>query len=343
MKGTVIVTGANSQLAQCIKAILTTRGMSFLFEYKYIFATHAELDITKPKSIEEFVSKYDNIKYIVNCAAYTNVEKSNEEYNTAVAVNQQGVENLGVYCKEHDIFLITFGTDFMYNPIHIRPIKEDDERDPLNGYGRSKLWGYYALDQLYPANDLGIEYEKHFLFINTSWLYSEFGDNFVKKIYNAVKNGEQRKVVIDQVGTPTYAPNLARFVIDYIERDEKPRLKTYGLINVAGKGVASWYDLAKTVEDFVKRNNALDSLIQPCLSSDFKTKVTRPEYSALSTKLLEDKFGVDAYTAYWREDVERCISNLMLLDSMEKAANQTNKSTSVELRWTPIERDIDEQ
>ena len=337
MKGTVIITGANSQLAQCINSILTARGMSFLFEYKYIFATHAELDITKPKSIEEYVSKYDNVKYIVNCAAYTNVEKSNEEYNTAVAVNQQGVENLGAYCKEHDIFLITFGTDFMYNPIHIRPIKEDDDRDPLNGYGKSKLWGYYALSQLYPANDL----EKHFLFINTSWLYSEFGNNFVKKIYNAVKNGEQRKVVIDQVGTPTYAPNLARFVIDYIERDEKPRLKTYGLINVAGKGVASWYDLAKTVEDIVKQNNALDSLIQPCLSSDFKSKVKRPEYSALSTKLLEDNFGVDAYTRYWREDVEMCVKNLILLDSIDKVAKQINQSVSG--KWSPIPRDIDEQ
>ena len=314
MKGKVIITGGNSQLAQCMKSVLSTREMSFLFDYNYIFATREELDITEEESIEKFISKYDDVKYIVNCAAYTKVDQAQLEYEICKKINSDGVKNLGKYCKEHNIFLITFGTDFMYNPIHIRPIDETYDRDPLNGYGKSKLWGYYALSQLYPANDLGIEYEKHFLFINTSWLYSEFGNNFVKKIYNAVKNGEQRKVVIDQVGTPTYAPNLARFVIDYIERDEKPRLKTYGLINVAGKGVASWYDLAKTVEDIVKQNNALDSLIQPCLSSDFKSKVKRPEYSALSTKLLEDKFGVDAYTRYWREDVEMCVRNLKLIE-----------------------------
>ena len=316
-KGTVIVTGGNSQLAQCINGVLSLGGLAHLFNYKYVFATHDELDITKEESISAFVSKYEDTKYIINCAAYTNVEASDEEYSKAIAINQLGVEKLGTYCKEHGIFLITFGTDFMYNPIHIRPIKEDDERDPLNGYGKSKLWGYYTLCELYPAIDNGIEFEKHFLFINTSWLYSEYGNNFVKKMYEAIKRGEERKVVIDQVGTPTYAPNLARFIIDYIEDDDKPRLNTYGILNFAGKGIASWYDLAKTVEDLMKPNYALQSLIQPCLSSEFKSKVKRPEYSALSTKLLEEKFGVDDYTRYWRKDVEICVRNLKTLDMIE--------------------------
>ena len=324
MKGKVIITGGNSQLAQCIKSVLSTREMSFLFDYNYIFATREELDITEEESIEKFISKYDDVKYIVNCAAYTKVDQAQLEYEICKKINSDGVKNLGKYCKEHNIFLITFGTDYMYGsqralvPITEGITEDDDEyclRDfvgPENVYGMTKKEGYFNLCELWPAN----EYEKHFLFINTSWLYSEFGNNFVKKIYNAIKNGEHRKVVIDQIGTPTYAQNLARFIIDYIELDEKPLLGGgyKPMLNFAGKGIASWYDLAKTVEDIIKENSATESLIQPCLSSEFYTKAYRQHYSPLSTKLLEDKFGVDAYTRYWREDVEMCVRNLKLIE-----------------------------
>lgn len=324
MKGTVIITGGNSQLAQCMKYILSLRGVSFLVDYNYIFATREELDITDEDSIANFISKYDNVKYIVNCAAYTNVDQAQLEYEACYEINANGVKNLGKYCKEHDIFLITFGTDYMYGmQFSLKPITEgltddDDEyclksfAGPENVYGMTKKDGYLNLCDLWPAN----EYEKHFLFINTSWLYSEFGNNFVKKIYNAVKNGEQRKVVIDQIGTQTYAQNLARFIIDYIELEEKPLLGDgyQPMLNFAGKGLASWYDLAKTVEDFVKENNATESLIQPCLSSEFKTMAHRQQYSPLSTVLLEKTFGVDAYTRYWRQDVEMCVKNLKLME-----------------------------
>lgn len=328
MKGNVIITGGNSQLAQCMKSVLSTRGMSFLFDYNYVFTTHEELDITEEESIEKFISKYDDAKYIVNCAAYTKVDQAQLEYETCKKINSDGVKNLGKYCKEHDIFLITFGTDYMYGsqrelvPITEGITEDDDEyclRDfvgPENVYGMTKKDGYFNLCELWPSN----EHEKHFLFINTSWLYSEFGDNFVKKIYNAIKNGELRKVVIDQIGTPTYAQNLARFIIDYIELDEKPLLGDgyKPMLNFAGKGIASWYDLAKTVEDVIKENSATESLIQPCLSSELCTKAYRQHYLPLSTKLLEDKFGVDAYTRYWREDVEMCVKNLKIIDKIDE-------------------------
>lgn len=308
MKGNVIITGGNSQLAQCMKSVLSTREMSFLFDYNYIFATREELDITEDESIKNFISQYDDVKYIVNCAAYTKVDQAQLEYEICKKINADGVKNLGKYCKEHDIFLITFGTDYMYGSQYFLK----NFAGPENVYGMTKKDGYLNLCELWPAN----EYEKHFLFINTSWLYSEFGNNFVKKIYNAVKNGEHRKVVIDQIGTPTYAQNLARFIIDYIELDEKPLLGDgyKPMLNFAGKGIASWYDLAKTVEDIIKENSATESLIQPCLSSEFCTKAYRRHYTPLSTKLLEDKFGVDSYTRYWREDVEMCVKNLKLIE-----------------------------
>ena len=319
MKGNVIITGGNSQLAQCMKSVLSTRGMSFLFDYNYVFTTREELDITEEESIEKFTSKYDDVKYIVNCAAYTKVDQAQLESETCKKINTDGVKNLGMYCKEHDIFLITFGTDYMYGSQRaLVPITEEitDFVDIENIYGMTKKDGYFNLCELWPSN----EYEKHFLFINTSWLYSEFGDNFVKKIYNAIKNGEFRKVVIDQIGTPTYAQNLARFIIDYIELDKKPLLgEGYKpMLNFAGKGIASWYDLAKTVEDVVKENSAIESLIQPRLSLEVYTKACRQHYSPLSTKLLEDKFGVDAYTRYWREDVEMCVKNLKLIDEIDE-------------------------
>ena len=315
MKGNVIITGGNSQLAQCMKSVLSTRGMSFLFDYNYVFTTREELDITEEESIEKFISKYDDVKYIVNCAAYTKVDQAQLESEACKKINTDGVKNLGMYCKEHDIFLITFGTDYMYGSQRASvPITEGitDFVGPENVYGMTKKDGYFNLCELWPSN----EYEKHFLFINTSWLYSEFGDNFIKKIYNAIKNGELRKVVIDQIGTPTYAQNLSRFIIDYIELDKKPLLgdKHKSMLNFAGKGIASWYDLAKTVEDVVKENSTTESLIQPCLSSEFCTKAYRQHYSPLSTKLLEDKFGVDVYTRHWREDVKMCVKNLKLIE-----------------------------
>ena len=319
MKGNVIITGGNSQLAQCMKSVLSTREMSFLFDYNYIFATREELDITEEESIEKFISKYDDVKYIVNCAAYTKVDQAQLETEACKKINTDGVKNLGMYCKEHDIFLITFGTDYMYGSQRaLVPITEGitDFVGPENIYGMTKKDGYFNLCELWPSN----EYEKHFLFINTSWLYSEFGDNFVKKIYNAIKNGELRKVVIDQIGTPTYAQNLARFIIDYIELDKKPLLgdEHKPMLNFAGKGITSWYDLAKTVEDVVKENSATESLIQPCLSLEFYTKACRQHYSPLSTKLLEDKFGVDSYTRHWRDDVEMCVKNLKLIDEIDE-------------------------
>ena len=276
MKGNVIITGGNSQLAQCMKSVLSTRGMSFLFDYNYVFTTREELDITEEESIEKFISKYDDVKYIVNCAAYTKVDQAQLESEACKKINTDGVKNLGMYCKEHDIFLITFGTDYMYGSQRASvPITEGitDFVGPENVYGMTKKDGYFNLCELWPSN----EYEKHFLFINTSWLYSEFGDNFIKKIYNAIKNGELRKVVIDQIGTPTYAQNLSRFIIDYIELDKKPLLgdKHKSMLNFAGKGIASWYDLAKTVEDVVKENSTTESLIQPCLSSEFCTTAYR--------------------------------------------------------------------
>ena len=320
MKGNVIITGGNSQLAQCIKSVLSTREMSFLFDYNYIFATCEELDITEEENLEKFISKYDDVKYIVNCAAYTKVSQAQLEHEICQKINSDGVKNLGKYCKEHDVFLITFGTDCMYGNqkalVSITEgITEDDDEYCLRDFvGTENVYGnsYFNLCELWPAN----EYEKHFLFINTSWLYSEFGNNFVKKIYDAVKNGERKKVVMNQIGTPTYAQNLARFIIDYIEVDEKPLLGDgyKPMLNFAGKGVASWYDLAKTVEDIIKENSATESLIQPCLSSEFCTKAYRQHYTPLSTKLLEDKFGVDDYTRYWREDVEMCVKNLKLIE-----------------------------
>ena len=306
-KETVLILGANGQLGQCFQEVICQKKAKEIMcnkneKYQYIFLTHKDVDITNIDEIRNTINKYNNTKYIINCAAYTNVEKANVDREKALSINTNGVLNIGKICKENNIFLITFGTDYLYNTKDNTPIKENHKMEPINTYAVTKFCAYHSLCGLF----LNEKYNEHFLFVNTSWLYSEFGNNFVKKIYFALKNNEKRKVVIDQIGSPTYGISLANFIVYLIENNQPPFASEEGILNVCGKGTASWYDLAKEIEIITNKNS---SLIEPCLTSDFSSKVERPKYSVLSTNLLDKTYG-DDYINHWRIDLKKCIDKL---------------------------------
>lgn len=305
MKGTVAIIGSDGQLGQSIKYILGLREMDFLFEYNYVFLSHNDIDVTKEGSIKDTLSKIEDLKFVVNCAAYTNVEKAEEEETKCHNVNANGVYFLGKYCKEHDVYLITIGTDYMYNPLFAIPVRETTVPSPLNRYGNSKYEGITLLNEMWRNNQ-----NPQYLVINTSWLYSEFGNNFVKKIVEKLINKEDCRVVIDQVGSPTYAPNLAHFIIDLVEGGiEKFNNENCRIINCCGDGIASWYDIAKFIE-YTIYDGLFNELVTPIFTLHIYQKARRPNYSALSIMEINKKFG-NTYTPYWMEDVRKCVKNIM--------------------------------
>ena len=308
-KGAVIITGGDGQLAQSMKFILNLRHMDFLFDYTYIFATREDLDITCKSSIKNYLSLFNDVKYVVNCAAYTNVnlcEKQAQYRKEAERVNAEGVKNLAEICKERDIFLITIGTDYLYDGTNI-PIKETDDFCPKTVYGKTKAVGIHSLENLWC--DESYENQKY-LIINTSWLYSEYGNNFVKTIYNKLKDGQTPLVVINQIGCPTYAPNLAHFIIDFIENNYNERLN-YSLIkegnsrriNFSGMGTATWYDIAIEIGESM----GLSDKISP----DYRAHndVIRPNYSIFDLTKATRLAG-DFYFPHWRKDLKKCVKNL---------------------------------
>lgn len=272
----VLVTGGDGQLGQCIRSVDSQKVCDengYNESPKYFFANRQDVDITDIDSIENFVKEH-NIDVIVNCAAYTNVEKTEEDYDTALEVNYGGVCKLVSVCKKYDIYLIHISTDYVFNGRRHIPYKESAECDPVNKYGTTKWLGECE----------ALEYDKSIV-IRTSWLYSEYGKNFYRTMLDRIKNKQETSVVCDQVGTPTYARDLAEFLCMIIEENE---LEDHtGLFHFSNYGCCSWYDFAATIEtlwDSKERNQ----YILPCSSNEYRCKAERPFYTVLNKEgLLE--------------------------------------------------------
>ena len=274
----VLVTGGNGQLGQCIKSVDSQKlcdENDYNKSPKYFFTNRQEVDITNQDSIETFVKEH-NIDVIVNCAAYTNVEKAEDDYDTALSINYDGVHNLVNVCRKYNIYLIHISTDYVFDGKQNRPYREytSAECNPLNNYGKTKLLG----------ENVALEYEKSMV-IRTSWLYSEYGKNFYRTMLNRVKNKQETRVVCDQVGTPTYARDLAEFLCMIIEENE---LEDHnGLFHFSNYGCCSWYDFAATIETLFNSNEE-NEYIFPCSSNEYKCKAERPLYTVLNKEgLLE--------------------------------------------------------
>ena len=272
----VLVTGANGQLGSEIQN--NTHRIS-----NYYFSDADSLDITDARAIRAFVQQHA-INLIVNCAAYTNVDKAEDDCATAQAINHTAVAHLASVCKEFQLPLIHISTDYVFGGTKNTPYSETDATQPLGVYGRTKLAGEQAIQ------NSGIEH----LIIRTSWLYSlRFGNNFVKTIQRLSGERPQLKVVADQVGTPTNAADLADFIVQAIENAwYRGKREVYHFSN---EGVCSWYDFAVAI--VAASGNVCEVL--PCTSAEFPSKVTRPSYSVLDKTKLKTDFGYRI--PYWRD------------------------------------------
>ena len=283
----ILVTGANGQLGNEMR-IITAESKD-----NYIFTDVDELDITNLDAIRTMVADND-IKVIVNCAAYTNVDKAEDDVEMCELLNATAVENLAIAMKEADGLLIHVSTDYVFggDPYNT-PCTEDKKGTPTGVYGSSKLHGEQNIIRT------GC---KHII-IRTAWLYSEFGKNFVKTMLALTADKPQLKVVFDQVGTPTYALDLARAISDIIE--ERKYEGNDGIYHYSNEGVCSWYDFTKMIAEYAG-HTACD--IHPCHSNEFPSKVVRPAYSVLDKTKIKTTFGVKV--PYWTDSLKTCIKNL---------------------------------
>ena len=287
----ILVTGANGQLGNEMRVV--SKGSSD----RYIFTDVEELDITNRDAVANFVKEND-IKVIVNCAGYTNVEKAEDEEKLAEIINAQAVEYLAKACKENDATLIHISTDYVFGGNEGNtPRKENEPVNPTGAYGRTKLHGEQAIEKV------GC---KHII-IRTAWLYSEFGNNFVKTMRKLTAERDNLKVVFDQVGTPTYALDLAEIIKRFIEEIKTPNSSLFTsncIYNYSNEGVISWYDFAKEICEL--SGNKCD--IQPCHSDEFPSKVKRPSYSVLDKTKIKNSLNITI--PHWKESLKKCISKL---------------------------------
>ncbi len=294
----ILITGANGQLGNEMRIV--AKGS----KDKYIFTDVVEvegqettiLDITNIDSIRKMVSDND-VKVIVNCAAWTNVDGAEdpEKYDLVEKLNATAPENLAIAMKEVGGLLVHISTDYVFggDPYNT-PCKEDQKGTPTGVYGMTKLHGEQAIQKT------GVDY----LIFRTAWLYSEFGKNFVKTMLNLTATKLQLKVVFDQVGTPTYAYDLAKAIYDIIE-NRKFEGNT-GIYHYSNEGVTSWYDFTKLIAE-IAGNKECD--IQPCHSDEFPSPVKRPAFSVLDKTKVKETFGIKV--PYWTDSLKICMKNLM--------------------------------
>ncbi len=291
----ILVTGANGQLGNEMRIV--TKGS----KDKYIFTDVIEvegretviLDITNLDNVKSIVKK-NNVQIIVNCAAYTNVDKAETDQEFCEILNAKAPENLAIAMKEVGGLLVHVSTDYVFggDPYNT-PCKEDQKGTPTGVYGLTKLHGEQNIQIS------GVDY----LIFRTAWLYSEFGKNFVKTMLNLTSTKPQLKVVFDQTGTPTYAYDLANTIFDIIE-NRKYEGNT-GIYHYSNEGVCSWYDFTKMIAEMAGNK---DCDIQPCHSDEFPSPVKRPAYSVLDKTKVKEIFGIKV--PYWTDSLRICINNL---------------------------------
>lgn len=282
----ILITGANGQLGN------EMRRLGEVSPNTYIYTDVAELDITNAAAVAAFV-KENAVDIIVNCAAYTNVDKAESDEATAELINATAVENLAKAMKEVNGTLFHVSTDYVFGNEGNTPRTEDMPLSPLGVYGRTKLHGEQAIAAV------GCKA----IIIRTAWLYSEFGNNFLKTMLRLTAEREQLNVVFDQVGTPTYAGDLALAIFSIIEGGVYEGNE--GVYHFSNEGVCSWYDFATEIA-IAAGNTACKVL--PCHSSEFPSPVTRPAFSVLDKSKIKDTFGIEI--PHWRDSMLYCIKRL---------------------------------
>jgi len=280
----VIVFGASGQLGQCLKFVCEERGMTSIY-----FPGEQEANILDIAALKVAFQQHKP-QYIINCAAYTAVDKAEDEQELAEKVNKTGVENLNMLCKEYGTTFVHISTDFVFRGDAATPRIETDATNPISVYGQTKLDGEKAIERAL---------SKYFI-VRTGWLYSEYANNFVKTMLKYGAERDEMRVIADQVGTPTYAIDLAGVLIDIIESGSE----AYGVYHYSNEGVTSWYDFAKAIFDI----SGINTKVTPIKTSEYLTKAQRPAYSVMDKSKIKQQFNIAI--PYWRDSLIKCISNI---------------------------------
>lgn len=302
----ILVTGANGQLGNEMRILAKESRDTYIFtdvnQVEGVETTF--LDITDLEAIRTMVAE-NNVNAIVNCAAWTNVDGAEDpnKYVLVEALNATAPENLAIAMKEVNGLLVHISTDYVFGAEpYNTPCREDQTGTPTGVYGLTKLHG----EQKIIATGC-----KHII-IRTAWLYSEFGKNFCKTMMNLTATKPQLKVVFDQVGTPTYALDLAEAIHvilqDYSNEVKEESYSKTGIYHYSNEGVCSWYDFTKMIAQY---NGTTACDIQPCHSNEFPSPVTRPSYSVLDKSKIKETFGITV--PYWTESLEKCIEKNMMI------------------------------
>jgi len=278
----ILVIGVNGQVGSEIKELSSN------YDYNFLFTTSKELDITEHKKVKEFI-KENNIKTIINCGAYTGVDKAEDEKELANDINHLAVKNLAILSNEFGIKLIHISTDYVFDGENFKPYTEDDITNPNGIYGQTKLDGENTMCEYNLINSI---------IIRTSWVYSSFGNNFVKTMLRLGKEKDELGVIFDQVGTPTYARDLAKTILDILPNIKNDKTEIY---NYSNKGVLSWYDFAKEIMRMAK----LDCIINPIETKDYPTPAKRPHYSLLNKSKIKQEFHITI--PYWKDSLDECL------------------------------------
>jgi len=281
----ILVTGSNGQLGSEIKELSSD------YQDSYFFTDKDELDITNEEAIKSFVEEND-IDVVINCAAYTAVDNAEEDAVNADKINHLAVKYLAQVSKENNIKLICVSTDYIFDGKNYKPYTETDTTYPNGVYGETKLDGEKALREINPENSI---------IIRTSWVYSSFGNNFVKTMLRLAKERNELRVIYDQVGTPTYARDLAKVILEILPRLTNEKVEIY---NYSNEGVLSWYDFAKEIMRMAK----LDCQINPIETKEYPTLATRPHYSLLNKSKIKEQFNITI--PYWKDSLDECLRKM---------------------------------
>lgn len=282
---TILVTGSNGQLGSELKVIATYE------PFEFIFTDVEELNLIKAEAVNSFFNTY-KIDYCINCAAYTAVDRAEKDVSAARAINVEAVQNLAEACIINNTTLFHISTDFVFRGNTYKPINEDLKPDPISVYGFTKLEG----------ENLALRTNPKTIILRTSWLYSSFGNNFVKTMMKLGKEKDELGIIIDQIGTPTYAGDLAKAILSIIKTaDEIDLDEKYGIYHYSNEGVASWYDFAKAIFDIKN----IDVVVKPLKTEEYPTPAKRPNFSLLDKSHIKKSFKLEI--PYWRDSLKLCL------------------------------------
>ncbi len=285
---TVLVTGANGQVGSEL------RDVSIHFpQYRFLFTDRQTLPIEDRGAIESFFEK-TQIHYCINCAAYTAVDKAEADHDAAFLVNGSAVGDLASLCKAHQTKFIHISTDYVYDGNKNEPLKEEDRVAPLNVYGLSKLQG----------EELALNHNPDTLIIRTSWVYSTYGHNFVKTMLRLLVEKKELNVVADQLGSPTYAADLASVIMTFVSEHSKGN-QHQGIFNFSNYGITSWFQFAQ----FIKEKISSVCTLHPVNTEQYPTPALRPKYSVLDTSKIRTALAIEI--PFWKDSVAKCVEMLL--------------------------------